>query len=237
MLNNNKSSAFQFHKEREPTGFICNETLDSCQVNISNWQRGISLLVSELLSGGEGRDGVFSEQFWTRLLWLCVSAACKTLLAWRREYIWHDAEDIASEVIRIFVSQHRESRGVFDSTKGLSAGQLGGYLNNAIWRSVQQRASEFLSKANPLSKLSAFTYEAPSCSVPDPRLRIDMIEAFKRLQAENSRSLYGRCAGLSPLAALFDLAFAESSLEGIPRRTLQRFKQTVRERFQHEMER
>jgi hypothetical protein len=64
-----------------------------------------------------------------------------------------------------------------------------------------------------------------------------MIEAFKRLQAENSRALYGRCAGLSPLAAVFDLAFAESSLQDISRRSFQRFKQTVRERFLHEMER
>lgn len=195
----------------------------------SGWQETLTALCAELKSGRT--SALARDRFFEEYQRVCKGVALRLLSGWKwRGDVLRDAEEIAAESTKILLKQDADFGGVFDS-KPKTDSQLRGYLSRTIWRSCVQIALRMQRKTLLLS-LDELLEAGRDFEVPHSRLsqeiRAELAEVMDVLEA--TRGNYKMLpSGVSLLDCLLAAELGDGRLDGVKRRTLQRYAKQIRE--------
>jgi hypothetical protein len=198
----------------------CHHALDS------DWDEMLDFLCGELLASKN--SSVAREHFYSQYQKVCRAVALRILSDWKwKGDIAYDAEEIASESVKILLLQESQGRGVFHLDLN---GQYRGYLSRTIWRSCVQIAMRMQPRI-AFDSLDQLLLQGMEFSAtggrPPQELHAELMEILCLLEAV--RGDYPKIpAHLHPLECVLSGEIGDSELEGIKRRTLQRYAKRIR---------
>lgn len=194
----------------------------------SGWDEILGFLCRQLQASENSDDA--RERFFLGYQKLCRGVAVRLLGGWKwKGDIRRDAEDIASESVKILLTQEARSSGVFGSRAKKSA-HLRGYLSRTIWRSCVQIAMRMQPKMILLS-LDQLLDAGEDFGIERLRSRQEMRAELTEILAilETGRIIYRQLPDeVNLLDCLLAAEFGHGGIEGIKKRTLQRYVSQIR---------
>jgi len=195
----------------------------------SGWQETLTALCANLKTART--SALARDRFFEEYQRVCKGVALRLLSKWKwRGDVARDAEEIAAESTKILLKQESDFGGVFGS-KPKTDSEFRGYLTRTIWQSCLQIALRMRRKTLLLS-LDELLEAGRDFEVPHSRsaqeIRAELAEVLAVLEA--TRGNYKMLpAGASLLDCLLAAELRDGRLNGVKRRTLQRYAKQIRE--------